>query len=49
MTQILTHEIGSLAKPGWRVKVLAGKVIEESDIEYAKKWAEILDIGEQAD
>ena len=49
MTRILTHEIGSLAKPGWRVKVLAGKVIEESDIEYAKKWAEILDIGEQAD
>ena len=27
-----TREIGSLAKPSWRVKAFAGRPIEESDI-----------------
>ena len=33
-----TREIGSLAKPSWRVKAFAGRPIEESDITEAKRW-----------
>ena len=31
MTEIrfVTREIGSLAKPGWRVKAIAGRPVEE--------------------
>ena len=35
---IPTREIGSLAKPSWRVKAFAGRPIEESDIAEAKRW-----------
>jgi 5-methyltetrahydropteroyltriglutamate--homocysteine methyltransferase len=37
---LLTHEIGSLDKPGWRVKAYAGKKLEEKDIEDARRWGE---------
>ena len=33
-----TREIGSLAKPSWRVKAFAGRPIEERDITEAKRW-----------
>ncbi|CAN5903055.1 methionine synthase [soil metagenome] len=36
--RFVTREIGSLAKPGWRVKSIAGRPVEETDIEYARKW-----------
>jgi len=36
--RFVTREIGSLAKPGWRVKSVAGRPVEETDIEYARKW-----------
>lgn len=41
---LLTHEIGSLAKPNWRVKALRNRPLTHDDIEYAKKWANLLDI-----
>ena len=42
--KFVTHEIGSLAKPGWRVKSIAGRPVEETDVEYARKWGERLGI-----
>ncbi len=43
---LLTHEIGSLAKPSWRVKPFRNLPIDENDILDAKKWAEFLNIKE---
>ncbi len=37
-TPLLTHEVGSLDKPGWRVKAYAGKKLEEKDVEEARSW-----------
>ena len=37
---LLTHEMGSLAKPGWRVKAYAGKPVSEADIEDARAWGD---------
>jgi 5-methyltetrahydropteroyltriglutamate--homocysteine methyltransferase len=37
---LLTHEMGSLAKPGWRVKAYAGKPLTEADIEDARSWGD---------
>lgn len=45
----LTHEIGSLAKPSWRVKAVRGEEIKEEDIEYAKKWAKFLNLKSEAE
>lgn len=42
MKPLLTHEIGSLAKPGWRVKGYAGAPLAERDIEEARQWGERL-------
>jgi 5-methyltetrahydropteroyltriglutamate--homocysteine methyltransferase len=39
-TPLLTHEVGSLDKPGWRVKAYAGKKLEEKDFEEARSWGE---------
>src|SRR5205807_3635467 len=39
-TPLLTHEVGSLDKPSWRVKAFAGKPVDESDIELARVWGE---------
>src|SRR3712207_2018659 len=46
MTEIrfVTREIGSLAKPGWRVKSLAGRRVVEGDVEEARKWGERLGV-----
>ena len=53
MTEIrfVTREIGSLAKPGWRVKALAGRPVEEKDVEEAREWGWRLgiDSGELAE
>jgi 5-methyltetrahydropteroyltriglutamate--homocysteine methyltransferase len=35
---LLTHEVGSLDKPAWRVKAVAGKKVEDRDIEEARAW-----------
>jgi 5-methyltetrahydropteroyltriglutamate--homocysteine methyltransferase len=42
--RFVTREIGSLAKPGWRVKSIAGRPVEETDVEHARKWGERLGI-----
>src|SRR5918993_1628920 len=46
MTEIrfVTREIGSLAKPGWRVKAISGRPVEERDIDEAQKWGERLGV-----
>ncbi len=44
MKPLLTHEIGSLAKPSWRVKAFAGQPLMPSDIEEAKTWGERLSV-----
>jgi 5-methyltetrahydropteroyltriglutamate--homocysteine methyltransferase len=42
--RFVTREIGSLAKPGWRVKSIADRPVEENDIEEAQKWGERLGV-----
>jgi 5-methyltetrahydropteroyltriglutamate--homocysteine methyltransferase len=37
---LLTHEVGSLDKPGWRVKAYAGKPVDDNDIAEARTWGE---------
>src|SRR5215212_9951464 len=53
MTEIrfVTREIGSLAKPGWRVKAIAGRPVEGKDVEEALEWGWRLgiDSGELAE
>jgi 5-methyltetrahydropteroyltriglutamate--homocysteine methyltransferase len=41
---LLTHEIGSLDKPGWRVKAYAGRALEEKDIQEARSWGDRLGV-----
>jgi len=41
---LLTHEIGSLAKPNWRVKAINNVPLNDDDIEDAKSWAKFLNI-----
>ncbi len=41
---LLTHEIGSLDKPGWRVKAYAGRALDEKDIEEARTWGDRLGV-----
>ncbi len=44
MKHLLTHEIGSLAKPEWRVKASQNKKISPKDIEGAVSWGKRLSI-----
>jgi 5-methyltetrahydropteroyltriglutamate--homocysteine methyltransferase len=48
MTEVrfTTREIGSLAKPPWRVKSFAGRPLEENDIAEAERWGKRLEIGD---
>jgi 5-methyltetrahydropteroyltriglutamate--homocysteine methyltransferase len=43
---LLTHEVGSLDKPGWRVKAYAGQPLTEKDFEEARSWGERLTVPE---
>jgi 5-methyltetrahydropteroyltriglutamate--homocysteine methyltransferase len=43
---LLTHEIGSLAKPPWLVKPSAGHPLEQSDVEHARSWGEKLAVDD---
>ncbi len=43
---LLTHEVGSLDKPGWRVKAYAGKPLGDADLEEARVWGERLQVPE---
>lgn len=40
--KLLTHEVGSLAKPPWLVKTSAGRPLDDGDIAHAKAWGERL-------
>lgn len=42
--KILTHEIGSLAKPSWRVKPFRNLPLSQEDLNDATKWAKKLNI-----
>lgn len=33
-----TREVGSLAKPGWRVKAISGRSVEAADVREAESW-----------
>ncbi len=44
LTPLLTHEVGSLAKPAWRVKAAAGRPLDEADIGDARAWGERLGV-----
>jgi 5-methyltetrahydropteroyltriglutamate--homocysteine methyltransferase len=44
LTPLLTHEVGSLAKPAWRVKAAAGRPLAEADIRDARVWGERLSV-----
>jgi 5-methyltetrahydropteroyltriglutamate--homocysteine methyltransferase len=39
-----SYEIGSLAKPEWRAKALAGKPLADQDLEEARRWGKKLSI-----
>ncbi len=41
---LLTHEVGSLDKPAWRVKAYAGQPLSKADIEDARAWGERLKV-----
>jgi len=49
MKAFLTHEIGSLAKPSWRVKAIRNERLNDEDIEYAKKWADFLNLKNESE
>jgi 5-methyltetrahydropteroyltriglutamate--homocysteine methyltransferase len=38
----LRHEIGSLAKPNWRIRALSGRPLTEADFEAAETWGKRL-------
>ena len=42
--RFVTREIGSLAKPSWRVKAFAGRPLEESDFAAAEEWGRRLEV-----
>ena len=44
MHALLTHEIGSLAKPSWRVKTAAGTPLADRDVDEARRWGERLSV-----
>jgi 5-methyltetrahydropteroyltriglutamate--homocysteine methyltransferase len=43
---LLTHEVGSLDKPGWRVKAYAGQPLGENDFDEAATWGKRLEVPE---
>jgi 5-methyltetrahydropteroyltriglutamate--homocysteine methyltransferase len=42
--RFVTREIGSLAKPSWRVKAFGGRPLEEGDLDAASRWGERLGV-----
>lgn len=46
---LLAHEIGSLAKPNWRVKALRNRPLEDPDIEEARTWLQRLDLAQEGE
>ncbi|MCS7165557.1 MAG: cobalamin-independent methionine synthase II family protein [Candidatus Calescibacterium sp.] len=46
---IVTHEIGSLSKPSWRVKPFRNLPLTEEDLNQAIKWAKRLNISDETE
>lgn len=44
MRALLTHEVGSLAKPGWRVRAYQEVAATEADVDEARRWGRRLDV-----
>ena len=44
MRALLTHEVGSLDKPSWRVKAYGGQPLQDADLEAARRWGERLEV-----
>src|SRR5215472_13195207 len=44
LTPLLTHEVGSLAKPAWRVKAAAGRPLDDADTREARAWGQRLGV-----
>jgi 5-methyltetrahydropteroyltriglutamate--homocysteine methyltransferase len=44
LTPLLTHEVGSLGKPSWRVKAIARRPLDEHDVALARRWGERLGV-----
>lgn len=42
--KLITHEVGSLAKPEWRVKGIAGVPLGQRDVDQAVSWGQRLQI-----
>jgi 5-methyltetrahydropteroyltriglutamate--homocysteine methyltransferase len=42
--RFLTREIGSLAKPSWRVKAFADRPLEDNDVAEAERWGKRLQV-----
>jgi 5-methyltetrahydropteroyltriglutamate--homocysteine methyltransferase len=42
--RFVTREIGSLAKPSWRVKAFGGRPLEEGDLDAASRWGKRLGV-----
>jgi len=49
MKPLLTHEVGSLDKPSWRVKAYAGQPLTDADLDAAQTWGERLDVPDHAE
>ncbi len=45
---LLVHEIGSLAKPSWRVKPFKDLALTDADVQAAQDWATKLEIQDEA-
>jgi len=46
--ELVVHEIGSLAKPEWRVKPKRGDPVSDTDVQDARDWATKLGITNEA-
>lgn len=46
---LLTHELGSLAKPNWRVKAISGRPLDERDLDDARAWGRRLGVDGHED
>ncbi|MCK4593792.1 hypothetical protein KAU45_04770 [bacterium] len=49
MKPLLTHEIGSMAKPSWRIKPFRRIPLGYDDLEHAAGWGERLDIEKRGE
>lgn len=49
LAPLMTHDIGSLAKPSWKLKAFADLPLNEKDLAEAERWGIRLEIVERAE